>query len=673
MSPPIQIFDIPTWIGVYLLTLLAFSISGSIIYYRFIRIVLKGKPIIIYPNLKNRLFGSLNLIFGQKKVLQSVSIKKDLAGIAHFFIFWGFLSFLLSYILFIYADSLIPNFSSKILSSTGVKIFQWYLDIISVLFIITIIWGIYRRWGIKPNRLSFDITQKLESALILILILILMLTSLLSEGFYYAANNTNNTPPFAYILSKIILSFELSSVKYLDIYAVIWWVHLIIILCFSIYIPISKHLHIIAAPINLFIRPMENPGTLSTPVDLLNQDTFGANKLEDFNRKELLDGYACAVCGRCTDVCPANITNKILSPMHLINNMKDKIIEDVVSKKDKNSNLIGETIPEESLWDCLTCGACVQECPVGITHIDTIVDMRRNLVMEQAKVPETAMNALINIEQRGHPWKGTTFTRTDWAEGLNVKRLKDYPETKTLLWVGCTSALEERSQKIAQSMVSILNHANIDFAILGEEETCSGDPARRLGNEYLYQTLAQKNINTINKYSLDTILTMCPHCFNVIKNEYPHLGGNYNVLHYTEYIDTLFQEKKLKLLTKMETSITYHDSCYLGRHNKIYDPPRNIINSIPNSNLIEMKRCKDKGFCCGAGGGHMWLEESNNQKINHVRGKESIETGADTVAVSCPFCLQMFEEAIQSNNPKSNFEAKDLLEIIDENIDRNKI
>jgi len=671
MNPPKEIFDIPTWIGVYILTFLSFSISASIIYYRFIRIVLKGKPINISKNLTPRILGAFNLIFGQKKVLQSISLKKDLAGIAHFFIFWGFLSFLFSYILFIYADSINPSFSSRILSIHGVKIFTWYLDIISVLFIITIIWGIYRRWVSKPSRLSFDITQKLESAFILIFILILMVSSLLSESFYYAANNTNHTPPFAYIISKFILNFELSSTVYLNIYSITWWVHLIIILSFSIYIPISKHLHIIAAPINLFIRPMGNPGTLSTPTDLLNLDTFGAAKLEDFNRKEILDGYACAVCGRCSDVCPANITNKLLSPMHLINNMKDKIIKDVSSQKNNNSNLIGETIPEQTLWDCLTCGACVQECPVGITHIDTIVDMRRHLVMEKAEVPETAMNALLNMEQRGHPWKGTTFSRTDWAKGLNVKRLKDYPETKMLLWVGCTSALEERSQKIAQSMVSILNHANIDFAILGEEETCSGDPARRLGNEYLYQTLAQKNIDTLNKYSLETILTMCPHCFNVIKNEYPHLGGDYTVLHYTEYIDTLIQAKKINLLSKIETNITYHDSCYLGRHNKIYDSPRNIINSIPNTNLIEMKRCREKGFCCGAGGGHMWLEESNNQKINHVRANESIETGAETVAVSCPFCLQMFSEAIESNKPNKKFEAKDLLEIIDENIDRN--
>jgi Fe-S oxidoreductase len=452
-----------------------------------------------------------------------------------------------------------------------------------------------------------------------------------------------------------------------------WWAHLGLILGFSLYIPLSKHMHIIAAPISFLGRSLEARGTISTPKDLETAESFGAAKVQDFNWKELIDGYACAVCGRCTDSCPAHISEKILSPMHIVENLKEHVLESgpgIISGRDEqdSSPLIGRWIQEEALWDCLTCGACVQECPVGVEHIDSIIDMRRHLVMEQASMPETARNALLSMEQRGHPWRGTTFTRTDWADGLDLKMLADHPDAEILFWVGCTAALEQRSQAIARSMASVLKRAGVDFAILGAEETCTGDPARRMGNEYLYQIMAKQNIETFKRYGVKTIVTICPHCFNTIKNEYPHLGGEYEVLHYSEFVARLIDDGKIRPLVTLDTTVAYHDSCYLGRHNDIYDAPRRIANAIPGVTLTEMELRRERGFCCGAGGGHMWIEESRGRRVNHVRTDQFLETDADTVAVSCPFCLQMFVEGIGSNEAAAGKQAKDLLELLDESL-----
>ena len=305
---------------------------------------------------------------------------------------------------------------------------------------------------------------------------------------------------------------------------------------------------------------------------------------------------------------------------------------------------------------------------MGVEHISSIVDMRRYLVMEKAEMPETAMNALLSMEQRGHPWRGTTYTRTDWADGLGVKTLAEHPDAQILFWVGCTAALEQRSQSVARAMASVLTRAGVDFAILGSEENCTGDPARRMGNEYLYQIMAEQNIQTLNGYNVKKIVTICPHCFNAIKNEYPHLGGDYEVLHYSEFVAELIADGRIKPLVEINTTLAYHDSCYLGRHNGIYDQPRSIAEAIPGLKLVEMERCRERGFCCGAGGGHMWIEESRGARVNHVRTDQYLETGADAVGVSCPFCLQMFVEGIGAKERQDARQAKDLLEILDESL-----
>ena len=676
MVPPDDLFGaVPTWVGVYVILALTFAASSVVLYRRVFRLVLIGKRAERFDQPLRRLVGAIPLIFGQRRVLQRTSLRKDRAGMAHFFIFWGFLSFLTSYIIFIFGDSAWRPFSAWLLSDTGVEVFAFYLDVVALAFFVVLTWAALRRWAAKPHRLSFDLTQKRESAVILALIGLLMMLTLLTEAFFVASGGAgpHASAPIGSAIGGLLEDAGISTGVANGLQGLSWWSHLGVILGFSLYIPLSKHMHIIAAPISFLGRSLEARGTISTPKDLETAESFGAAKVQDFNWKELIDGYACAVCGRCTDSCPAHISEKILSPMHIVENLKEHVLESgpgIISGSDEqdSSPLIGRWIQEEALWDCLTCGACVQECPVGVEHIDSIIDMRRHLVMEQASMPETARNALLSMEQRGHPWRGTTFTRTDWADGLDVKTLADHPDAEVLFWVGCTPALEQRSQAVARSMASVLKRAGVDFAILGAEETCTGDPARRMGNEYLYQIMAKQNIETFKRYGVKTIVTICPHCFNTIKNEYPHLGGEYEVLHYSEFVARLIDDGRIRPLVTLDTTVAYHDSCYLGRHNDIYDAPRRIANAIPGVSLVEMELRRERGFCCGAGGGHMWIEESRGRRVNHVRTDQFLETEADTVGVSCPFCLQMFVEGIGSNEAAGGKRAKDLLELLDESL-----
>ena len=684
MAPPDDLFGLPTWAAVYLLSALGFSIAGYLLYQRVFRLVMLGRAEDRFDQPLRRILGAVSPVFGQAKVLQRVSLT-DRAGLAHLFIFWGFISFFISYLLFIYGDTLWRLFagadsralSERLLSETGVRWLSSYIDVLAGLFLAVLAWALWRRWVSKPRRLSFDLTRSVDSVFVVGLTALLMALTLLTEALHAAsgAQGPEASVPIGSALGRLFQDAGLSQGAAGALQQVGWWGHVIVILGFGVYIPLSKHAHLIGAPLSFLFRDLQPMGALPTPADLETAETFGAARVQDFTWKELLDGYACAVCGRCTESCPANVSGKLLSPMHIVENLKERLLEVGPGVLDQHDGqdakpLINGLIPEESLWDCLTCGACEQECPVGVEHLDTIVDMRRNLVMEQGSMPESAMNALVSMEQRGHPWRGTRYSRTDWADGLGVKVLADHPDAEVLFWVGCTGALEQRSQSIARAMVSVLQRAGIDFAILGAEEGCTGDPARRMGNEYLYQTMAGQNIQTLRRYDVRKVVTICPHCFNTIKNEYPHLGGSYEVVHYSELVAELIEAGKIRPLVPVESTVAYHDSCYLGRHNGIYDPPRRIAQAIPGVTLVEMERRRERGFCCGAGGGHMWMEESRGVRVNHLRTDQLLETAADTVGVSCPFCLQMFEEGIESKQAQATTQARDLLEILAESLER---
>ena len=485
MVPPDNVLGLlPTWVALYALALAAFGTAGFLLYHRVFRLILLGKPSNRFDQPLKRILGAIPLIFGQRKVLQRVSVSRDRSGLAHFFIFWGFLSFTASYVVFIFGDAAWPQFSKTILTDTGVRVVAIYLDLLAALFLFVLAWAVIRRWVATPRRLSFDLTQKWESAVILLLIAALMVLSILAEAMYVASGGDGPTAAalIGSALGNFLSDIGLGSQLARALHSVSWWAHVGIILGFAVYIPMSKHIHLIGAPLAFVFRSLESPGTLSTPLDLETAEVFGAANVLDFTQKQLLDGYACAVCGRCTEACPANISGKTLSPMHIAENLKEHLLEvgpDIANGSDEQSDakpLIGPWIGKEALWDCLTCGACVQECPVGVEHIDMIVDMRRNLTMEQAEIPETGMNALMSMEQRGHPWRGTTYTRTDWAEGLDVPTLAQHPTAEVLFWVGCTAALEKRSQSVARSMASVLKRAGVDFAILGDEEAAPATP-----------------------------------------------------------------------------------------------------------------------------------------------------------------------------------------------------
>ncbi len=688
MVPPDSLFGvIPTWVAVYVASAYGLGLSAFILYLRVVRLVLLGKRTDRFDHPVRRVLGAIPLVLGQTKVLQSTSLIRDRAGLAHTFIFWGFLSFVLSYTLFIFGDtawrpiaSLVLEdsadrpLSTLLLTETGARLFGSYIDVMAAVFLVVLTWAALRRWVARPHRLSFDLTRRRDSVVVLVLTGLLMVLTLLTEAFYVASGGEGPeaSVPIGSALGTFLSDAGVREQAANGLQGLFWWAHLATIVGFGIYVPFAKHMHLIAAPLSFLFRSLEPMGTLSTPRDLETAERFGATRVQDFTWKELLDGYACAVCGRCTDVCPAHISGKTLSPMHIVENLKEHLEDTgpgILKSRDEQDSkpLIGSWIGEEALWDCLTCGACEQECPVGVEHIDTIVDMRRNLVMERAEMPETAATALMSMEQRGHPWRGTQYSRTDWAEGLDVKTLAEHPDAEVLFWVGCTAALEQRSQSVARAMASVLKRAGVDFAVLGNEEACTGDPARRMGNEYLYQTLAQQNIETLTRYGVKKVVAICPHCFNTIKNEYPHLGGDYQVQHYSELIAELIEQGRIKPAVTVDATVAYHDSCYLGRHNGVYEAPRQIAKSIPGVKLVEMERRRERGFCCGAGGGHMWMEESRGKRVNHVRTEQFLETGADTVGVSCPFCLQMFEEGVSSKKLEDK-QAKDLIELLDESL-----
>jgi Fe-S oxidoreductase len=520
----------------------------------------------------------------------------------------------------------------------------------------------------------------------------LMVLHVFGVGFDHAARGVHASwPPLGSALGRFLSSTGLSQGSLEAGYRVVWWLHYIVILGFMVYIPRSKHLHILASPVNAFFKPL-GPKVVLEPIPV-EAETFGASKIQDFTWKDLLDLYACAVCGRCHVNCPAQLTGKTLSPREVIHNLKEHLLEvgpELIASKAKASSespaetpveavaetqpkiqpkeMIGGVVTEEEIWACTTCGACQEVCPVNIEHIRKIIDLRRNLVMAQSKMPESAQLMLRNMQQRGHPWAGIQSMRLrgDWTTDQKLKVLAEGESANTLFWVGCTGALVERNVKATLSLTRVLKSAGVDFAVLGDAETCCGDPARRAGYDFQFQIMAEQNIEIFKSYNIKVIVTSCPHCYNTLKHEYPKYGGEFKVVHYTELIADLIRQGKLKLANGLNSKLTYHDPCYLGRYNNIYEEPRRILQAIPKTKLEEMERSRDTGFCCGGGGGLMWIEEQpGTTKINQVRLEDALKTRVDTVVTACPYCLQMFEDSIDHKGVKDSLKARDLVEIVE--------
>ncbi|MEI7669928.1 MAG: heterodisulfide reductase-related iron-sulfur binding cluster, partial [Pseudomonadota bacterium] len=499
--------------------------------------------------------------------------------------------------------------------------------------------------------------------------------------------------PISSFLQPLIENFNISTLIFIERFC--WWLHILGVLAFMNYLVISKHFHIILAFPNTFYSKLTPKAQLDSPSYVSNEvkamldpsfviaepytGKFGAKDVADLSRLQLMNAYTCTECGRCTSACPANQTGKKLSPRKIMMDVRDRM-EEVGRNIDKhgmdfndNKLLLGDYITEEELWACTSCQACVEECPVNIDPLSIIIDLRRNLVMEESKMPTELTGMNTNIENNGAPWQFAASDRFNWAEGMDIPTMADVAakgeEAEVLFWVGCAGSFDDRYKSVTRSFAKILKQANIKFAVLGTEETCTGDPAKRAGNEFLAQMQAMTNITTLKTYGIKNIVTACPHCFNELKNEYPSLGGNYEVMHHSSYLNKLMADGKLKVnedSALKNTEITYHDSCYIGRGNNIYEAPRQVLESF-KAELKEMKKCRTTGTCCGGGGVQVFKEEENGTKrVNHLRAEQAIETGAKVIAAACPFCMTMMEDGVKAKGADEKVKVKDIAELVAE-------
>ncbi len=670
-----------------------------------ITLLIKARPERRTDHIGRRVGEFVQVVLGQSGVLRD-----PVPGIAHFFTFWGFII-----IQFGLLNLILGAFNGSFPFLGDSRVFATILDIFVVLVMLALIVFAIRRGIVRPRQLSSSLHGPWDGFIILGLIFLVILTLALVESFEYAASNGAAWTPIGMLIGPALSG--LSPAARVVGYRVFWWLHILTVLSFLIYLPRSKHLHLLATPFNVFLRSYKPKGALPLIENLEDREDYGVSKVEQFTWKQLLDGYACTECGRCNTVCPASNTGKPLFPKEIILGVKEALFvdskailgEDSLYNKlgiagvraDKTPEekaahhepMVGGIISKEALWSCTTCMACMEICPVEIEHVPKIVDMRRSLVMEESDFPQEVTSLFNNIERNGNPWEISNDKRAEWAAGMDIPLLAENPEAEVLYWVGCMGSFDQRNQQVATSVAKVLKAANVDFAILGPEETCTGDPARRIGNEYLWQMQAMQNIETLNGYGFNTqpvsagegqetseqgqgtvtavaskhrtIITACPHCFNTLANEYPQLDGNFDVVHHSVFIEGLLEDKRLNLPEHFDTrKLTYHDPCYVGRYNGKYEEPRKVLNVINSNGVTEMGRNRNRSFCCGGGGGRVWMEENVGKRVNQTRVNEALSTNAEVLAAACPFCITMFEDGVKGVEAENKMKIEDISEIV---------
>jgi Fe-S oxidoreductase len=640
-------------------------------------------------------------VFGQKKLL-----KDKKSGIIHVMFFYGFILVQFGAIDFI-IKGLVPG--AHLPLGPLYPAFTFFQEIVTFMILVAVVWAFHRRYVEKLVRLK----RGFKSGLVLLFIGGLMLSVLLGNGMgivWHGHELTWSEPiasGFAALLGWI---GETASIV---VFYIAWWIHLLFLLTFLVYVPQSKHAHLIAGPVNVFFGRLSNPGKLEAiNFEDETQEFFGVGKIEDFKQTQLVDLYACVECGRCTNMCPATGTGKMLSPMDLIIKLRDHLTEKgaVVTSRAPwvptvafsntkgnqlalasagkgaeesaatlemayNPSLIGDVITEEEIWACTTCRNCEDQCPVMNEHVDKIIDLRRYLVLTEGKMDADAQRAMTNIERQGNPWGLNRKEKENWREAREdvvvptVKELKKAGEEfEYLFWVGSMGAFDNRSQKIALSFAKLLNEAGVKFAILGNKEKNSGDTPRRLGNEFLFQELATGNIEEFEKNEVKKIVTIDPHAYNIFKNEYPDFGLKAEVYHHTEVLAQLVKEGKLVPKYEVKETITYHDSCYLGRYNEVYDQPRDILRAIPGVTLVEMERNRESGMCCGAGGGLMWMEEDTGSRINVARTEQALAIQPSVISSGCPYCLTMLSDGTKAKEVEEEVGTFDIAELLEKSV-----
>jgi Fe-S oxidoreductase len=644
-------------------------------------------------NLGARTIGLVRYAFVQTKMFKDVG-----AGLMHFGIFWGFV------LLTIGTANIVTGGIIETVLRAPFDGLLWAAilsmqDVVAVIVIGSILWAFERRLISKPARLELNN----DALLILAMIGGLVAAELFAQVFQVARYGDEDGAFIANILAVPLRN--LSPGLLARTFHVLWWLHMGIVAAFLVYLPSSKHLHIATSFFNIFFRKLEPRGELPK-MDLEAEDaTFGIRTLADLGWKDMLDGFTCTECGRCQQACPAWNTGKPLNPKHFIMGIREMSVEaehglplipnsaivrdtygldDTVNADRLSKPIVDDAIPFDAVWDCVTCGACVEACPVLIEHVDKIVGLRRNLVLEDSRFPAELTGAFRNMEGVGNPWGQPPTGRLEWTKGLpfevpivaDVAAAGKLGELDVVYWVGCAAAFDERNRKVARAFATCLDAAGINFAVLGQEESCTGDPARRMGNDYVYQMLASGNVETLNRYRMGekTIVTACPHCFNSIGNEYGQLGGTFRVIHHSAFLKELLADGRLRVVdddASPRRSVTLHDSCYMARYNDVVAEPRDVLGAVPGLDLVEMEKAGKNTFCCGAGGGRMWMEETRGTRINVARTDQALATGAGTVATECPFCMTMLKDGLEAaaGNAGGEVRAIDIAELLAESLD----
>jgi len=615
-----------------------------------------GRPEHRFDRIPERIALVLKHALGQARTLSQAY-----PGVMHAMVFWGFLALFMGTVLAtIDYDITLPFFDYKLLRGPFYLAYEAVLDLFGLFFVLGLGMALWRRFVLRPDRI--DPTARFAG--LLALLLVINVTGFVMEACRLAAVRPAWAPwsPVGWALGQGMLAAGMSESALRATHLSVWLFHAAVSLAFVAIVPYSYFVHLLTTPLNIFFAKLGPRGEIPAIANLEAAENLGVSKLEEFSWKRRLDFDACVECGRCQAVCPAHMAGTALSPKQVIVKLKRHMHGELPGP------IHGELIRPEELWACTTCMACVEECPAFIDIVDTIIDLRRYLALSEGALPSTAPQSLQNIQRAGNPWGLPAGERLAWAHGLDVPVMEPGKEVEYLYWVGCSASYDRRNQAIARAVVKILRAAGVSFGVM-QEERCHGEVARRLGEEYLYQTLQQENIKAINRYRFRKVITHCPHCFNTIKNEFPQFGGTYEVLHHSQVIDELIRAGRIKPTKALDATFAFHDSCYLGRYNGILEAPRSVARSVPGLRVVELPRNRARGLCCGGGGGHMWMEVKSKKRVNLIRVEEILEAKVDTVGTGCPFCLAMLDLGRKVKGADETLQVKDVSELVAESLE----
>jgi len=639
---------------------LVFFFSGVYQRYCLVRLGREGNRLNHIPK---RIACLVSLVLGQWNLLKGVT-RSDRAGVTHSFIFWGGIIFGLGYFFFVFGSGFYENFALMVLGRHVSAVFSIVVDIFGALALIALIWGLIRRFVIRPERQTFSF----EWLYFMGTIIVLLLTYFVMEALRIIGGDAASMLqfPVGVPLAHALRGVGFTGSEAQTWYNALWWLGFAVICGFLIHSRYSKKVHGIAAPFNIFLRSLDPKGAL-VPIGVETARTLTATTIDCLTWKELLNTFSCAECGRCQISCPAYLSGKVLNPKDLIQKLKEHLLKEAPSLLGggpaQGKVIFGETVSEEAVWDCTTCGACQQQCPTAVEHVNLIVDLRRQLV-ERGRVTSSVRNSLENMCLLGNPWRESQTARSDFARQLGLPLAQRGGETELLYWVGCASAYDERARNITRAVASLLKKADIKYAVLGAEEKCCGDPARRLGDEGLFQMLARSNIETFKKYDFKRILVHCPHCYNTFRNEYRQFGVYLEVIHHSEFIRELIHRGEIIPSLVQGHRLTFHDPCYLGRYNGLYAAPRQVLRAIPGLEVVEMRSNRERSFCCGAGGGHLWMQEGGGQRIENLRFEQAQEVSPQVIATACPYCVAMLDVAASTKGAGTRIKVMDIAELV---------